>query len=225
MTVIETETETANAEYLATIEAMRSPDVTSGNSATVWARATFARLLAKNDEGLHAFTVEMAVIAVCEVYKPKTAKGKRANTKGALKDSGFPAMSARLTTIERIMKQAGVTGVLPILDSFIASDKPKASFALLDLDVKAAIKAATPKPDKVEGEGEGEGEGEEAKPLSISDKVNAFAAILQSLSDSDAMAFASDIEALTTLTKALNDAVAHGNALLDAATAPLANAA
>ena len=217
MTAIETET--ANAEYLATIEAMRSPDVTSGNSATVWARATFARLLAKNDEGLHAFTVEMAVIAVCEVYKPKTAKGKRANTKGALKDSGFPAMSARLTMIERIMKQAGVTGVLPILEAFIASDKPKASFALLDLDVKAAVKAATPKPDKVEGEGEGEGEGED-KSLSVSDKVRAFAATLAGLSDDDAMAFASDVDSVAILSTAIATAFAKGNALLDAATAP-----
>lgn len=133
-------------DYIASIEAMRSPDVTSANTATKWARLTFTKLMETNDDGLHPFTVDMAVIAVCEVYKPKSAKGKRVNTIGALKLSGFPAISARLTIVKRIADNLGVAGVKPLVEAFTVSDKVTDSFAKLDLDVKLAVKEATPKP-------------------------------------------------------------------------------
>jgi hypothetical protein len=203
--------------YIESIENMRKPDVTSANSATVWARHTFANLTVRNDDGTFPFTVDMAIASVCAVYKPLTSKGKVGATIGALKDGGFPAIAARLNAVKRINGQMGVAGVADIVAAFVASQSPKDSFAKLEADVKAAVKAAAPKPEAGEGEGEGEGGtvADAARLVTLGERMAAMVAEIEALN-------VDEIAALDVETSAMVEAISAAWGRLADATAKLA---
>ncbi len=210
------------ANYAALVEAVRSADVTSTGKATLLARSSLSRLAVLNEAGKQLFTTESMIAAVCAVYKPVTAKGKRSDTIGALRASGWHAMAKQLTDIQYIDKNIAIEGVKPLVDAFCASDKAKDSFNALNVAVKEAVTGsaklakaeAEAKASEGEGEGEGEGsegqEGEGPSPIkaSVADTIALFTTWFNNMNHADLLAMTGEAEqaALLAMSDAMNAA-------------------
>lgn len=217
--------------YTGIVKELRSADVTGNGKATDWARPTLAMLTATNAEGLHEFTTDVMIAAICAVYKPVTAKGKRSDTIGALRQSGWEAMAKRLTDTQYIMKNVGVGTVSALVAAFVASDKAKDSFAMLNINVKAAVKAASPvdeseKADPAPAEAEPDAAAPEAGDTvadggSMRERLIAMAAMLGTLNDTELLELADAQEELAILATALNAANDKALDLVESMTAPM----
>lgn len=156
-------------EYSEVTKAMKSADTTAENKATPWARLTLTALLSN---ALTIATMDSVLIAT---YKPKTAAGKAATSRGALPASP----RGRANTMAYIFTNKDVGDVRSIVDAFVADAKgaPR-SIAALHTAVKDAVKAfgesvAIPS----EGEGEDEGEQDNA-PTPSEERDNALTVAL-----------------------------------------------
>ena len=215
------------ATYADVIEKLRSADVTAKNAATPWAIATLVQLAALNDAGKQTFTTESMIAAVCAIYKPVTAKGKRSDSIGALRASGWHAMAKNLTDIQYIDKSFGVDGVSDLVYRFIAKDKALSSFNALNLAVKEAVTGSA-KQAKAEAEAEAGAGGDtgdgDSKPATVGEVLAHFTLYFASMNDTDLLALVGDAEqaALLAMSDAMNAANDKAFALAEAATAPSA---
>lgn len=222
--------------YADITEKARKADVTGGNAATPWARATFAKMAEQDESGGFPFTYKLMVATVCAVYSHTNNTGKAGGTVGSLKDCGKPgysAMSARLTTVKRILDEVAVDGVKPLLEAFVASDKASDSFAMLDKNVREAVKQAAKAlanspailaakaEAAIEAELKAEAEAEaEIEARSVASQIAAITRWFADMPDSEAVDLAGNEPALIALSMAISNATAKGAALLEAMTAP-----
>lgn len=220
------------SDYAALVEAVRSADVTSTGKATLLARSSLARLAQLDGAGKQSFTTESMIAAVCAVYKPVTAKGKRSDTIGALRASGWHAMAKQLTDIQYIDKNIAVDGVKALVDAFCASDKAKDSFNALNVAVKEAVtgsaKLAKQEEEAKAGEGQdSEGEGPSAVKASVADTIALFTTWFNTMNHADLLAMTGEAEqaALLAMSDAMNAANDKAFAMMEAQTAPAAQLA
>lgn len=232
--------ETPNNLYLALIEKMHGPDAQAANAATPWARETLKRLTAVNAEGEHEFTLDDAVIAVCSVYKPVTAKGKATEKLGGLRlTTSGNAMAGRLNNCKYILTNIGKPGVKALVATFIAATTKakRDSFGALFIAVNEAVREAAPKAvnapkagdDVPNDEQDSEGAEEAPSPdkASVIETIALFATWFNTMNPADLLAMTGDAEqaALLAMSDAMNAANDKALAMLEAQTAPTAIAA
>jgi hypothetical protein len=196
--------------YVDLTKAMKSADTTADNKATPWARATLSALLSTP-----AFTLAVMDSTLIAAYKPKTASGKVANSRGALPHSP----RQRANTVAYCFTNKDVGEVRTIVDAFVtdAAGAPR-SIAALHTAVKAAVKAAG---EALASEVEPD-EGEAVEPVAVepvavdlaSDMLR-LAGLIESLSDPTP----ADVDAMALLMGALVDATARATAPVDMAMA------
>lgn len=201
------------ASYVDLTKAMKSADTTADNKATPWGRATLAALLSTP-----AFTLAVMDATLISAYKPKTASGKVANSRGALPHSP----RQRANTVAYCFTNKDVGEVRAIVDAFVtdATGAPR-SIAALHTAVKAAVKAAgdalasAVEPDETETAEPDASETVETPPLDLASDMLRLAGLIEALEAPTA----ADVDAMALLLGALIEATKRATPAVDMAIA------